>query len=88
MRLKIVGISPQSVKSHDQFAARYDLPFPLLADTRKKVIRQYGVDAMFGFGVRRATFLVGTDGIVQKRVVADFGTASHSELLEETAREA
>ncbi len=86
--VKIVGISPQSVKSHDQFATRYDLPFPLLADTSKAVIRQYGVDAMFGFGVRRATFLVGTDGVVHKRVVADFGTASHIELLEETAREA
>ena len=87
VNLKIVGISPQSVNSHDQFAERYDLPFPLLADTDKTAIRDFGVDAMFGFGVRRATFLIGTDGVVKKRVVADFGAASHIELLEETARE-
>ena len=42
VKLKVVGISPQSVKSHDQFADRYDLPFPLLADTDRTAIRDFG----------------------------------------------
>ena len=81
---QIVGISPQSVSSHARFAEQYELPFPILSDTSKKVIRAYGVDGPLGFGVRRATFLIGQDKIVKKRVIADFTTASHLALLKET----
>lgn len=81
---QIVGISPQSVDSHSRFAEKYELPFPILSDTSKKVIRAYGVDGPLGFGVRRATYLIGQDGVVQKRVVADFTTASHLELIKQT----
>ncbi|MEQ9004190.1 MAG: peroxiredoxin [Pseudomonadales bacterium] len=82
--LAIVGISPQSVDSHRRFVERYELPFPLLADAGGKVIRAYGVAGPLGFGVRRATFLIGADGIVKSRVVADFLVRSHLNLIRQT----
>ncbi|MEM7099638.1 MAG: peroxiredoxin [Pseudomonadota bacterium] len=84
---QIVGISPQSVNSHARFAEQYELPFPILSDVAKKVIRAYGVDGPLGFGVRRVTFLIGQDKVVKKRVIADFTTASHLALLKETIAE-
>lgn len=82
--LSIVGISPQSVDSHRRFVERYELPFPLLADAGGKVIRAYGVAGPLGFGVRRVTFLIGADGIVKNRVVADFLVRSHRNLIRQT----
>ena len=84
---QIVGISPQSVDSHRRFADQYELPFPILSDMSKRAIRAYGVDGPLGFGVRRATYLIGQDKKVKKRVVADFTTASHLALLKETLAE-
>jgi peroxiredoxin Q/BCP len=68
----MVGISPQSVESHEQFADRHGLTVPLLADPGKKVARKYGVVGPGGF-IRRAIFLVDGEGIVRYRHVALFG---------------
>ncbi len=78
---QIVGVSPQSSSSHERFTARYDIPFPLLADTDKRLIRAYGVDGPFGIGVRRVTYLIGRDGVVRKRTIADFSVSGHLDLL-------
>ena len=62
------GISPDSVKSHEKFRDKYNLPFPLLADADHKVSEAYGVWGQKNFmgreymGVDRATFIVGPDG--------------------------
>jgi peroxiredoxin Q/BCP len=77
----VVGISPQSVASHRRFADAFDLPFSLLFDEGRKVIRAYGVEGPFGFGVRRVTFRIGQDGVVRQRVVSDFFVAGHLELV-------
>ena len=82
--IQIIGISPQSTGSHERFVHRYDLPFALLSDSKKQAIRAYGVDGPLGFGVRRATYLIGQDKLVKKRVVADFTTQGHLALLKET----
>lgn len=79
--VQVVGVSPQSASSHSRFAERHNIPFPLLADTRKQVIRKYGVDGLLGIGVRRVTFLIGADGLVKNRVVADFTVSRHLDLL-------
>jgi len=81
---QIVGISPQSVASHERFSKSYSIPFPLLADQRKKVIRAYGVDGPLGFGVRRVTFLIDKSGVIQNRVVSDLFVKSHLDLLKKT----
>ena len=59
------------------------MPFPLLADERKEIVRAFGVDGPFGFGVRRVTFLIGTDRRIVNRVVADFSVGSHMDLIKE-----
>ena len=62
------GISPQDIASHESFARKQSLGFPLLADVGKSVIAEYGV-SMFGIGVRRSVFVIDGDGIVRWRHV-------------------
>ncbi len=62
------GISPQGMDSHEAFALKHKLGMPLLADTGKTVINDYGV-SMFGIGVRRSVFVIDGDGIVRWRFV-------------------
>ena len=85
--VQIVGISPQSASSHQRFADRYGLPFPLLSDERKKIIRSYGVDGPLGFGVRRATFYILPDGSIANRVVADFFVGNHMDLIKQILKQ-
>ena len=68
----ILGVSPDSVKSHDKFVKKFSLPFPLLADKDKKIVEAYGVWGMKIFwgrkylGTHRVTFLIGPDGRIKK----------------------
>jgi thioredoxin-dependent peroxiredoxin len=68
----IVGMSPDSAKSHDKFRAKYELAFPLAADETKETLSAYGVwveKSMYGrkyMGVERSTFLIGADGKIAK----------------------
>jgi peroxiredoxin Q/BCP len=68
----MVGISPQSVESHEQFIDRHGLTVPLLSDPEKTVARSYGVLGPGGF-IRRAVFLVDGEGVLRYRHVALFG---------------
>jgi peroxiredoxin Q/BCP len=76
----VIGISPDSVESHDRFRAKYGLPFALLADQDHSVAEQYGVwqeKSAFGvkrMGIVRSTFLIDADGKlarIWRRVTAD-----------------
>ena len=68
----ILGISADNEESHHAFAAKYTLPFTLLADTQKEVIKDYGVwveKNMYGkksMGIQRTTFLIHPDGTIVK----------------------
>lgn len=68
----VLGVSTDDLSSHQKFAEKYGLPFPLLADTDTKVSQLYGVwkeKNMYGkkyMGVNRETFLIDKDGIVRK----------------------
>ena len=84
---QVIGVSPQSVGSHQRFSSSFSIPFPLLSDPRKSVIRAYGVDGPLGFGVRRATFLIDTDKVIRNRVVSDLFVGSHTDLLNKTVRQ-
>jgi thioredoxin-dependent peroxiredoxin len=70
--MPMVGISPQSVESHERFADLHGLTLPLLSDPDKRVARSYGVVGPGGY-IRRAIFLVDRDGVVRYRHVALFG---------------
>ena len=64
----VLGVSPDDTKSHQKFATKFSLPFPLLADTERQVCDAYGVwgeKSLYGrkfLGVTRATFLIDTEG--------------------------
>jgi peroxiredoxin Q/BCP len=68
----ILGISPDTVKSHEKFAAKFSLPFPLLADPNHLIADKYGVwkeKSMYGrkyMGVERTTFLINEQGRIVK----------------------
>ena len=56
----VLAINPQSLESHEKFAANHDLSFPLLCDQDKRVCRSYGALGLLGMA-KRALVLVGTD---------------------------
>lgn len=68
----VLGISKDSIESHQKFAANNDLPFPVLSDPGCKVIQMYGVwkeKSMYGkkyMGVERSTYLIDENGIIIK----------------------
>jgi len=70
--ITMLGISPQSVESHERFTVDHGLNVPLLSDPDKRVARAYGAVGPGGF-IRRSIFLVDGDGIVRYRHVALFG---------------
>src|ERR1700710_804383 len=72
----VLGISPQSVDSHERFSEEKRLNVPLLADEDKEVARAYGVLA--GPMVRRAIFVIDEEGIVRHRKVTLAGLTYES----------
>jgi thioredoxin-dependent peroxiredoxin len=79
--LTVVGISPQSPASHAKFKAKYQLPFVLLSDQQKTVIKMYGVNGPLGIGVRRASYLIDASRRVRDAVLADFRIARHADFV-------
>ena len=79
--LRVVGISPQSPPSHAKFKAKYHLPFVLLSDEQKTVIKMYGVNGPLGLGVRRATYLIDGSRRVRDVVLADFMIGRHTDFI-------
>jgi thioredoxin-dependent peroxiredoxin len=69
---EIVGVSADSVASHDKFKKKYGLGFTLASDEEKKMLEAYGVwveKSMYGkkyMGIERSTFLIGADGKVKQ----------------------
>jgi len=66
------AISPQGLASHEQFARKYDLAFPLLADEGLTVARQYGI-ALAGVGLRRSVFVIDGSGVLRWKHVTLVG---------------
>lgn len=68
----VLGISPDSPKSHRKFKEKYQLPFTLIADVDHAIAEQYGVwqeKSMYGkkyWGVVRTTFIIDGDGQIAK----------------------
>ena len=79
--LRVVGISPQSPESHAKFKAKYNLPFVLLSDQHKAVVKMYGVNGPLGIGVRRASYLIDGGRRIRDSVLADFMIAKHAEFV-------
>ncbi len=79
--ITVAGISPQSPDSHKRFREKHRLPFTLLADEGKEVIKLFGVNGPLGFWVQRVTFLIDQTRTIRGRVKAHFSIGEHEEFI-------
>lgn len=82
----VVGVSSNDEKTHKKFIAKFDLPFPLIADTEKIINEQYGVwveKSMYGrkyMGTARTTFVINEKGIIEE-IIDKVKTDQHTEQI-------
>ncbi len=88
----VLGVSVDNIRSHDKFAKKYALPFPLLSDEEKKVVNLYGVwgqKKMMGreyMGTNRMSFFIDPEGKIAK-IYEKVKPAEHaSEILRDFGR--
>jgi peroxiredoxin Q/BCP len=79
--LTVAGISPQSPESHRRFREKHSLPFTLLSDETKEVIKMFGVNGPLGFWVQRVTYLVDQNRAIIGCVKAHFSIAEHEDFI-------
>jgi len=79
--LNVAGVSPQTPSSHRAFREKYHLPFTLLSDVDKSVIRIYDVQGPLGIGVRRATYLIDQAHCIRAHVLADLRIGQHEAFV-------
>ncbi|AVX32071.1 AhpC/TSA family protein [Carboxydocella thermautotrophica] len=88
----ILGVSRDSIASHEKFAAKLDLKFPLLSDSNGEVCQLYEVlkeKNMYGkksMGIERSTFLIDADGVI-RQIWRKVKVAGHAEAVLAAARE-
>ena len=82
----VLGVSTDSLESHDKFKGKYDLNFPLLADQTADVAKMYGVwreKNLYGrrtWGVARTTYWIGADGKI-KKIYKKVDTSKHADEI-------
>lgn len=83
---EVIGISPDSEKSHQKFINKFNLPFTLIADTDKSIAASYGVYGKKKFmgkeymGIIRTTFIISEKGIIES-VISDVDTKQHTKQI-------
>jgi peroxiredoxin Q/BCP len=88
---EVIGISPDTEKSHIKFRGKYQIPFNLISDTEKKILKEYGAwgkKNLYGRifdGVLRTTYIINEEGVIEK-VFTKVNTKDHArQILEELA---
>lgn len=82
----VLGVSPDSVKSHVKFIEKFNLPFDLLADESHEIAELYGVwveKSMYGrtyMGIARTTFIINEEGNIEE-IIQKVDTKNHSAQL-------
>ena len=82
----VIGVSSDNEKSHKRFASKYNLPFPLIADTSKNILNAYGIwgeKKMFGksyLGIIRKTFIIDEKGIIEN-IISQVDTGDHTKQI-------
>ena len=83
---KVVGVSKDSEKSHRNFIAKYNLPFPLISDTETTILKAYdawGLKKMMGrqyYGTIRKSFIIDEEGIIEE-IIDKVKTKEHSSQI-------
>lgn len=75
--VSVFGISGDSVESHKKFAEKYRLPFQLLADTKNKIRKVFGVPSSFLILPGRVTYVVDNKGVIQYIFNSQFSAEKH-----------
>jgi len=89
-QIVVLGVSTDSLASHEKFRAKHQLPFPLLSDEKAEVARQYGVykqKNMYGktsWGIERSTFVIDPEGII-RAVYRKVKVAGHVDQVRQVA---
>ena len=89
--IAVIGVSKDSVASHQKFAEKYELPFTLLSDPERQAIESYGVwqeKKLYGkvsMGVVRTTFIIDENGIIEKVMPKVKPDTNAAEILESLA---
>ena len=86
MDIDILGISADTVSSHQKFKEKYDLPFELLADVNRKVAKSYQAILPLIGTVRRITYLLGKDHKIAAVYENLFGAEKHVQEMVETIK--
>lgn len=82
----VLGVSADSEEAHQKFINKYELPFPLLADTEKEIIEAYGIwqeKNTFGkkyMGIVRTTYVINEEGIIED-IIKKVKTDNHTEQI-------
>ncbi|MBS0612656.1 MAG: peroxiredoxin [Proteobacteria bacterium] len=82
-KLKVVGVSPQDPATHARFREHYRLPFTLLSDVHKEVVKMYQVNGPLGMGVRRVTYLIDGSRRIRGVLRADIAVGKHARFIKE-----
>ena len=83
---KVIGVSVDSIKSHDKFITKYQLKFPLISDESHDIVEAFGVwveKSMYGkiyMGIARTTFLIDEKGIITD-IITKVDTKNHTEQI-------
>lgn len=83
----VIGISPDSIESHQRFREKFNLPFTLIADPKHKIIEQYGVwgeKNLYGrkyMGLHRTTFVIDEQGKIRKIFLRPRNKAHAEEII-------
>lgn len=83
--VQVLGVSTDSVKSHEGFRDKHGLNFPLLSDKSKDIIKSYGVVSDSG-SARRETFLIDKSGVI-RYIWTKVKTSEHAEEIAEKVKE-
>jgi peroxiredoxin Q/BCP len=83
--VQVLGVSTDSVKSHENFKNKYDLNFPLLSDKSKEIIKSYGVESDYG-SAKRMTFLIDKSGVI-RYIWPKVKAAEHADEVAEKVKE-
>ena len=76
---EVIGVSDDSVESHEQFAAHHKLPFVLATDEHGKLREQMGVKKVLGMLKGRVTFVIDRDGVIRDRFESNIRFKAHVE---------
>ena len=86
MGFEVIGVSADNEKSHQKFISKYELPFRLISDTGKQILKAYGAwgsKKMYGReyeGILRKTFVIDEEGVIMK-IIGKVDTKNHTDQI-------